>query len=65
MNAMSITQASLSIATLLLDKIGFDKQRCEASLTPELYAAEEAYKLVKNGVPFRDAYKQVSERYKK
>jgi len=65
MNAMSITQSSLSIATLILERLEFDKAKCEASLTPELYATEEAYKLVKGGMPFRDAYKQVGERYKK
>jgi len=64
-NAMQITQASLSIAALLLEKTEFDKQKCEASLTPELYATEEAYKLVKGGMAFRDAYKQVGEKYKK
>ncbi len=64
-NAMDITQASLSIATLVLGKLEFDKKKCEASLTPELYATEEAYKLVKGGMPFRDAYKKIGEKYKK
>lgn len=64
-NAMEITKSSLSIASLILQKIEFDKKKCEASLTPELYATEEAYKLVKGGMPFRDAYKKVGEKYKK
>ncbi len=64
-NAMQITQSSLSIAALILEKLEFDKKKCEASLTPELYATEEAYKLVKGGMPFRDAYKKVGEKYKK
>ncbi len=64
-NAMEITQSSLSIAAKIVEKIEFDKKKCEASLTPELYATEEAYKLVKGGMPFRDAYKQVGEKYKK
>ena len=34
-------------------------------MTSELYATEEAYKLVKKGVPFRDAYKQVGKKYAK
>ncbi len=63
--AMDITQSSLSIATLLMERMEFDKKKCEASLTPELYATEEAYKLVKGGMAFRDAYKQVGEKYKK
>jgi argininosuccinate lyase len=64
-NAMAITQSSLSVAALILEKLEFDKKKCEASLTPELYATEEAYKLVKGGMPFRDAYKKVGEKYKK
>jgi argininosuccinate lyase len=31
------------------------------SLTPELFAASEANKLVMKGLPFRDAYQQVKE----
>ncbi len=65
LNAMDITQSSLSIAALILEKLEFDKKKCEASLTPELYATEEAYKLVKGGMAFRDAYKKVGEKYKK
>ncbi|VVB57728.1 Fumarate hydratase class II [uncultured archaeon] len=64
-HSMEITKFSLSIAALLLEKTEFDKKKCEASLTPELYATEEAYKLVKSGVPFRDAYRQVGEKYNK
>ena len=64
-NAMEITKSSLSIAALLLEKTEFVKSKCEASLTPELYATEEAYKLVKEGMPFRDAYKKVGEKYRK
>jgi argininosuccinate lyase len=32
-------------------------------MTEELYATEEAYKLVRQGVPFRDAYRKVAERF--
>jgi len=48
-----------------MEKTEFDKKKCEASLTSELYATEEAYKLVKGVMAFRDAYKQVGEKYKK
>lgn len=61
--SIEIAKSSLSIATLILQKIEFDKEKCEASLTDELYATEEAYKLVKQGMPFRDAYKKIGEKY--
>jgi argininosuccinate lyase len=32
-------------------------------MTPELFATQEAYKLVKNGMSFRDAYVQVGKKY--
>ncbi|MDE1798740.1 MAG: argininosuccinate lyase, partial [Candidatus Micrarchaeota archaeon] len=64
-DAAQTTLSSLSMAAALVSKVEFDKAKCEASLTPELYATEEAYKLVKGGLAFRDAYHQVSEKYKK
>ncbi len=64
-NAFDTTLSSLSIASLIVSRIEFDKKKCEASLTPDLYATEEAYKLVKGGLAFRDAYKKVGEKYKK
>ena len=34
-------------------------------MSSELYATEEACRLVRDGVPFRDAYKQVGAAYSK
>ncbi|MBU0472279.1 MAG: hypothetical protein KKF65_06635 [Nanoarchaeota archaeon] len=34
-------------------------------MTKKLFATEEAYKLVKKGIPFREAYKKVAEELKK
>ena len=42
-----------------------NKQSCAAAMTKELFATEEAYTLVKEGMPFRDAYKKVGEKYSK
>jgi argininosuccinate lyase len=36
------------------------REKIEAALTPDIYATDEAYRLVKEqGIPFRDAYVQV------
>jgi argininosuccinate lyase len=32
-------------------------------MTDELYATEEAYKLVREGTPFRDAYRRIGARF--
>ncbi|MEZ4761625.1 MAG: hypothetical protein R3C26_00010 [Calditrichia bacterium] len=34
-------------------------------MTPELYATEAAYNLVKKGMPFREAYRTVGAKYRK
>jgi len=55
--------ASLGIMTLVADGLRFEPENCV--LPEELFATEEAYKLVKRGVPFRDAYRKVAGRFRK
>jgi len=59
---LDTASASLNIMATVTAGLGFDRERC--ALAPELFATEEAYKLVKQGVPFRDAYRQVGERFR-
>jgi len=54
--------ASLAIMATVTAGLRFNKERCV--LAPELFATEEAYKLVRQGVPFRDAYRQVAEKFR-
>lgn len=54
--------ASLNIMATVTSGLEFDRERCAPA--PELYATEEAYKLVKQGLPFRDAYRRVGEKYR-
>jgi|TARA_B100000809_G_C14694358_1_gene371755 argininosuccinate lyase len=42
-----------------------NKGICKAAMTDELNATEKAYKLVGKGIPFREAYRQVSDAIKK
>ncbi|MGI0141948.1 MAG: hypothetical protein ACREBF_04870 [Candidatus Micrarchaeales archaeon] len=65
MHSFEITEESLSISISLFKELGMDKENCEKAMTKELYATEEAYKLVKEGVPFREAYGKVSRKYEK
>jgi argininosuccinate lyase len=54
---------SVDIMAYLLDGLSFLPENI--TLDPGSYATEEAYKLVtENGLPFRDAYRQVAEKYK-
>lgn len=63
--AFDTTAECLEIMTLVLSGIQVDEAKCRASMTEELYATEEVYKLVKNGIPFRDAYEKTRARFQK
>jgi len=56
---------SLSVAALIIKNLKVNKEKCEQGLTEEIYATEQVYDFVKNGVPFRKAYERVSEQYTK
>jgi len=55
---------SMQIAILLFKKLVVNKDKCQNAMIDELYATEQAYQLVKSGVPFREAYRQVAEKLK-
>ncbi len=55
---------SVDIMAHLLDGMRFNPDRIE--LDPGIFATEQAYKLVtEDGVPFRDAYREIAKRYSK
>jgi len=60
MQSFDITLASLDIMTLVLEGLQVDEEKCKAGLTDELFATEGVYELVKQGVPFREAYRMVA-----
>lgn len=59
--ALGITRRSLEVAALVMARIVPKKEVLKKSLTPELFAVNEANKLVRQGIPFRDAYRRVKE----
>ena len=58
-----VTMSMLAVMSLVLEGLQVDEERCRAAMSRELYATEEACRLVRDGVPFRDAYKQVGAAY--
>jgi len=54
---------TLSVISKVVKKLEVNKKRAKELLTHELFATEEVYKLVKKGIPFREAYKIVGEKY--
>jgi argininosuccinate lyase len=61
--AFDSTTASLKAMTRVVESLHINEDVCRAAMTEELYATEEAYRLVKSGMPFRDAYRKIGEKY--
>jgi argininosuccinate lyase len=65
MKGIAQVMSTIKIATLTVENLIVNKDALANACTPELYATEEAYKLVKDeGMPFRDVYKKVAQKYK-
>jgi argininosuccinate lyase len=58
-NGYTLWASIIDIMTLIVDSIEFHWEKLQESMTPELYATDEVYKLVMNGESFRDAYMKV------
>lgn len=61
MDACSVTSASLAITGTLFENMKPNEPRLRAALSPEIFATDEANRLAKSGMPFRDAYRKVGE----
>lgn len=59
--AIDISEASLTILTALVKELRVDATSCQKAMEPELFAADMANELVVSGKSFRDAYQQVKE----
>ena len=55
-----LTEASLHVIAHVVAKLEINREACEGACTDELFATERVYELVKQGVPFRDAYRRVA-----
>ena len=61
--SLETAKSCIKMIILVASKIKIEEKRCKEALTDEIYAAEEAYKLVKKGTPFREAYKKISRKF--
>ena len=59
MQGLKVTGDCLVMAKILIEGIKPKVDKLKAAMTPELYLTDKAYELVKKGVAFRDAYKQI------
>ena len=63
MGAIDTTEACLRMMTLVVSGIEANEKRSAEAMTEELFATEEAYRLVEEGMPFREAYRVVGKRF--
>lgn len=59
MKGFETTIAAVNIMSLVISNIKVNKDNCKKACTPEIYSVQKAYKMVKNGTAFRDAYKSL------
>ena len=59
--AVNSVRSWLDVLIALVPALEVDAARAAAACTDDIYGAHQAYVLVEQGVPFRDAYKQVAK----
>lgn len=60
---IQLVQDTLDVMMLTVSHLWVNNKKLQKAMADELYATEEAYKLVKEGMSFRDAYKKVGKKY--
>lgn len=60
MKGFEVIKNSLRAMVLVVDSIKVNEKNCQNAMTKELFATQKAYELVKEGVPFRDAYRKIA-----
>lgn len=63
MRGLENARASLVVMTLVFASLEVDEERCRTAMSGELFATGEVYRLVEEGIPFREAYLAVSKKY--
>ncbi len=60
---MKLAIETIQVMALVVKNLMVKKENLEKACTSELYATDEALKLVKQGKNFREAYQEIKERY--
>ena len=61
MKGIDLTLDSINIMGLIISKLKVNKEKCIEGCSPEIFATDYALDLVRNGTPFRDAYKVIAK----
>ena len=62
---LELAENTIKIMTLTVDGLGINKENCKKALTADIFATDYALELVKKGMPFRDAYRDVAKHLNK
>ncbi|MGV8120050.1 MAG: argininosuccinate lyase [Candidatus Xenobiia bacterium LiM19] len=60
MKSFEMAEESLEIMGMVIANLRINREALDASLSAELFATDRAYQLVREGIPFRNAYKEVA-----
>ncbi len=61
MEGVELLEQTLKILELSVNKLQVHKYKLESAMSEDLFATGKVYELVKQGVPFREAYQQVKK----
>jgi argininosuccinate lyase len=61
--AVVTTKQTVAVMNRVVRSMSVNTKRCVEAMTEELFATEAAYELVKQGMPFRDAYRTIAQRF--
>ncbi len=65
MDGLDTTESCLEMIPPLIEGLEVNEERMEEGFSEELLAADEVFRLVDRGVPFRRAYRQIKEKLEK
>ncbi len=61
--SFELTVQCLKVLIRLCEGVRFNEEACRKACSPELYLTEKVYQLVMQGMPFRDAYRQIKKNW--
>jgi argininosuccinate lyase len=63
LRSLAVVEEELIVATTLLERLTPNRDRMRGALNAEVFATDYAYRLVEEGVPFREAYRRAAADY--
>lgn len=60
MQGLQLTEMSLKVFCQIFSDVQVDKDKCVSAFTSDLFATDKVLAFVKQGMPFRDAYRKVA-----